>query len=114
MSGRCPMSSFTVKLSEHKQLRAMLKVLGYRRTTARIVIASRAELNGRYWDEGSRNVYTVCDIVPMKLTRVPQCAPPQFGGPTESQFHDILPGQCYTVGETMLIRLTPTDTRCSI
>lgn len=86
--------SFGVKLSEHPQLRAMLKVLGYRRHTARIVYASRCELNGRYWDGGSRSTYTVVDIVPMKFTRIPHCAPPQFGGPSEDIFHDILPGQC--------------------
>ena len=88
------LAGFTVKLSEYPQLRTMLKHIGYRRHTARIVPSSRCELNGRYWAGGSRDSYTVCNIMQMHFHPIPQCAPPQFGGPTEPQFHDILPGQC--------------------
>jgi len=88
------MTSLTVKLKDNPAMRAILKRLGYRRTTARIVFASRCELNGRYWDSGSRTAYTVVDIVPMRYTAVPPCNPPQFGGPTTEVFRDILPGQC--------------------
>jgi hypothetical protein len=89
-----PMTSLTVKLKDHPAMRGMLKTLGYRRTTARIVFTDRVELNGRYWDSGSRTDYTVVDIVPMRFTRIPPCNPPQFGGPQHEVFHDILPGQC--------------------
>lgn len=88
------MTALTVKLKEHPAMRAMLKSLGYRRTTARIVFTSRCELQGMYWDSGSRSTYTVVDIVPMRFTRIPQCDPPQFGGPPTARVHDILPGQC--------------------
>ena len=53
----------------------------YRKHKAFLVATDEMELQGTYWDGGSRTRYTAVDFATGRVVPAPSYAPPQFGGP---------------------------------
>lgn len=74
-----------VELKSHPEVLRVIRAVSpsYRKAKAIIVTAERVELNGTYWDGGSRSSYCGVDLASMREVGngAPQYAPPQFGGP---------------------------------
>ena|SRR3990167_3835250 len=76
----------TVALSEHPEIkRAILAVSpSYKKRLAFFTVAETVELNGTYWDGGSRSTYTAVRLADGFALGAPQYDPPQFGGPRQA------------------------------
>lgn len=82
-----------INLKDYPQIRTMLKMLGYRRHTARLKFGTDGvELNDTYWDSGSRSTYHLVRICQSTAKHLGQHSPPQFGGQTPIEY--FAPGQC--------------------
>ena len=53
----------------------------YRRKTASVIVTDSVELQGTYWDGGTRSTYHAVRLADMRSAGAPQYDPPQFGGP---------------------------------
>ena len=56
----------------------------YRKKSATLVVTDSVELNGTYWDGGSRSTYTAVNLATLQTGTAAQYAPPQFGGPSKA------------------------------
>jgi hypothetical protein len=74
------------KLSEFPALARIVRAAepGYRKATAILCVYPRIEITGTYWDSGSRDHYTLVELLPHDTYGVRRLygasAPPQFGG----------------------------------
>lgn len=84
--------SMTITLKDHPAVKRLILAAdsSYKKHQATIV-SNRAtcELQGTYWDGGSRNTYTAVDMLTYRSQGAPQFNPPQFGGPRTAPVVDI-------------------------
>ena len=59
---------------------------GYKGRKVQLIARSEIELDGLYWDGGSRSQYTLIDLDTFRTGSPPAaaCNPPQFGGPASA------------------------------
>lgn len=75
-----------VNLKEHPEILRAIRAADptYRKQKATIVVSPRVEIQGTYWDGGSRSTYSAVDLTTGRMVPSPQYNPPQFGGPSEA------------------------------
>ena len=85
-------ASTSITKQSHPAAWRLLERIGYRKRSAFARPAVDVTLSGRYWDEGSRDSYTLIRA-DGTVQKIPQCDPPQFGGPSPDQVLALAPGE---------------------
>lgn len=73
-------------LKDHPELLKIIKAVApdYRKHKCFLYIAESIELQGTYWDGGSRSSYSAVNLKTFQSGNAQQYAPPQFGGPVDT------------------------------
>ena len=80
------MTSQLVLLKDHPELQRVIRAAApsYKKHKAFFDSAESIELQGTYWDGGSRSTYTAVRMTDGFSLGAPQYDPPQFGGPRQA------------------------------
>lgn len=72
-----------LEVKQYPELLALIRAAfpSYRKHKAYLTVTDTVELQGTYWDSGSRSTYVAVDLASKVSRGAPQYAPPQFGGP---------------------------------
>lgn len=89
-----PYNSTTLVLKDEPLLKALIQAAdpSYKRLKAFVRVTDKVELQGTYWDGGTRSTYTAVNIQTRVSSAAEQYAPAQFGGPAEAPVVQLPPG----------------------
>jgi hypothetical protein len=65
---------------------------GYKGRTLQWQVSTNVELQGTYWEGGSRSTYAGVNLSTRQSATLPHYDPPQFGGPTTTPVVPVQPG----------------------
>lgn len=89
-----PYNHTTLVLKDEPLLKALIQAAdpSYKRLKAFVRVTDTVELQGTYWDGGTRSTYTAVNIQTRVSSAAEQYAPPQFGGPRQAPVVALPPG----------------------
>lgn len=75
-----------VNLKDHPEVLRIIRFADpkYRKHKGIVAVAKEVELDGTYWDGGSRSSYTAVNMETGVCKTAQGYAPPQFGGPRQA------------------------------